>query len=147
MAKKLENEKYFKKIEREANIIASETDMVGDTPTQRKVGYVNEKPTSSIFSKTCHDCGLEAIDNCETENVHIPFDESKFPCLVCQRNSKTKINFADFFSENWCLDENNDAIIEDPNKRDLKLLRLLRDIEILYPYPIEELKNRREVKT
>ena len=43
MSRKERNEKEIEEqIQRESNDIAAETEMVGETPTQRKIGYVNE---------------------------------------------------------------------------------------------------------
>lgn len=75
--------------------------------------------------KTCHDCGLEAIDECEGDRQHLPFDEDKAPCKYCERNLKSENIASDFFSENWILNANQKPIFDDPTKRDEALLDLL----------------------
>jgi hypothetical protein len=81
--------------------------------------------------KTCHQCGLEAIDDCVTENKHIPFDENLAPCKFCTRNPtppKSTV-VADFYDEMWTLDTDKTPIIEDaddPHER--LLLKMLHDL-------------------
>jgi hypothetical protein len=81
-------------------------------------------------AKSCHQCGLEAIDDCETENKHIPFSETLPPCRFCVRNRKRpKVSMiADFWDEMWTLDTDKTPIIEDSDPHDQNLLKLLHDI-------------------
>jgi len=79
--------------------------------------------------KTCHDCGLEAIDECESGKGHIPFDEHRAPCKFCERNYGTEDIMTDFYSENWTLDDKGKPMFDDPTMRDRALLRLLKYAE------------------
>lgn len=142
--KNLENEKdkeYFQKIEREANIIASETDMVGDTPTMQKVAEetfgISKRLLRISKRRTCEGCGLANADNeCEPANHNIS------PCRFCNRNRKTQMHVTDFHNEKWCLDSNNEAIMETPiTPHEVRLLKLLRDIDSVYGGEIEEVKT------
>jgi hypothetical protein len=80
--------------------------------------------------KSCHDCGLEAIDECESEKQHIPFDENLAPCLYCVRNvtERDAPVRADFYNEQWTLDVDRSPILEDPDPTEQKLLRTLHII-------------------
>lgn len=120
-AKKLSEKEYFQKIKQEADIIASETDMVGDTPTMQKVA--NETP--SLFS--CCECGLSNADNEKK-----PANPKMLPCKFCTRNIKGKARITDFHSETWALDSDNEAIIEQPDPHECNLLRILHEIVNIY---------------
>jgi hypothetical protein len=84
-------------------------------------------PKTQKEPKSCHDCGCEAIDNCESEKKHIPFDETLPPCLYCTRNVTERDGNvrADFYDETWTLDSDRSPIIEDPDPTEQKLLRTL----------------------
>jgi|GEM_PF-5141256 len=105
-------------------------------------------PENRKEPKNCHECGLEAIDDCETRNVHIPADENSGPCLYCVRNPerhKLKTLWrADFFDEQWTRDAQKNPIIEDtttPHERFLLrcLHGLMRGEEPAWPH--EQVKN------
>jgi len=116
-AKKLSDKEYFQKIKQEADEIARETDMVGDTPTMQKVA--NETP--SLFS--CRECGLANADNeSEPANPKIP------PCNFCTRNPEAEVHITDFHSETWALNSDNEAIIEDPDSQEQRLMDILASI-------------------
>ena len=88
-------------------------------------------------ARTCHDCGLEAFEDCEARKGHIPADETLLPCSCCVRNpKKTKAGWiadfyastswrADFYSETWTRDSDKSAIIEDPTPHERTLLETL----------------------
>jgi len=80
-------------------------------------------------ARTCHDCGLEAIDDCEGEKRHIPSDETLLPCSCCVRNpEKHRLKTlwrADFYSETWTRESDKTPVIEDPNPHECELLRTL----------------------
>jgi hypothetical protein len=75
--------------------------------------------------KTCHDCGVEAFDQCENDGQHIPYDEEKAPCKFCERNLKSERIASDFYSQNWILDANKKPTFDDMGKREECLLELL----------------------
>lgn len=81
--------------------------------------------------KNCHQCGLEAIDECQSENKHIPYGENLAPCKFCFRNANgPKVSaVADFYDEMWTLDTDRTPIIEDPDSHDQTLLELLQKME------------------
>ena len=81
--------------------------------------------------KSCHDCGLEAIDDCETEKRHIPYDETLPPCRFCVRNSAKPLRAVttDFYDEMWILESDKTPIIEDPDPHERELLRYLHEID------------------
>jgi hypothetical protein len=87
-------------------------------------------PENEKEPKSCHLCGVEAIDECVSEKKHIPFDETLAPCLYCVRNvSKRDANVrADFYDEEWTLDVDRSPILEDPDPQEQKLLRTLHAI-------------------
>jgi hypothetical protein len=82
--------------------------------------------------RSCHDCGLESLGDCENQNKHIPVDENSPPCKFCTRNSyisENTRNLTDFFSEAWTLSHGADGhwspLIEDANPVEQDLLRRL----------------------
>jgi hypothetical protein len=77
--------------------------------------------------KTCHDCGLEAIDECEMHEGHVPYNEILPPCVFCTRNtSERNIQVrTDFYREQWTLDAYRSPILEDATPQDVRLLKLL----------------------
>lgn len=79
-------------------------------------------------TKTCSQCGLEAIDALKSWKGHIPADETRLPCSCCIRNpKKQRTNWrADFHSEQWCLDSDGSVIFEDPTPHEVELLKTLR---------------------
>lgn len=63
-------------------------------------------------NKSCHGCGLEAIDDCIASKgkKHIPALDSLFPCSQCVRNPTIK----DRWDERWIYDAvSGEAIIEE----------------------------------
>jgi len=118
---KLSDKEYFQKIKQEADEIARETDMVGDTPTMQKVA--NEAP--SLFS--CRECGLSNADNEKK-----PADAKMVPCRFCKRNPKAEARITDFHSETWTLLSDNTPTIEDPDPHEQALLRVLHDVVNIY---------------
>jgi hypothetical protein len=80
-------------------------------------------------AKTCHECGLEALEECESNFGHMPSDESLLPCSCCTRNPKLISLLtswrSDFFSEQWTRDSDRTAIIETPTPHEVDLLRTL----------------------
>ena len=87
-------------------------------------------PKTQKQDKSCHDCGCEAIDNCESENKHLPFDETLPPCLYCVRNvtERTANVRADFYNSMWTLDVDRSPILEDATPQEQKLLKTLHII-------------------
>jgi len=85
-------------------------------------------PKNRKEAKNCHDCGLEALDECESGFGHIPSDEAQLPCSVCLRNPKKKVGHfrEDFHSEQWTVESNGTAIFEDPTPHEMELLKSLR---------------------
>jgi hypothetical protein len=87
-------------------------------------------PETRKEAKTCRDCGLEAIDDCESQNIHIPDDENSAPCKFCTRNryNRSKV-VADFYDEVWTRDSDRAPIIEDADEpHERLLLRILHGI-------------------
>jgi hypothetical protein len=85
-----------------------------------------------IPRKTCHDCGLEAIDPCETGKGHIPDDENLAPCVYCTRNylDHTPTNWrADFHDPNWIRKSDRSPTIQDLIPHSCGLLQTLRLIQ------------------
>ena len=78
-------------------------------------------------AKTCDRCGLEAADNPDK-----PYDPFKIPCRFCKRNPQAESRVSDFFSETWCLDDDNTPIIEQPDPHEQALLRLMHDLVNIY---------------
>jgi len=96
-------------------------------------GLTTDQLASQIIlrkSMTCHDCGLESVDDC-VQGKHIPADPTKFPCDYCLRNPEVKrrreiakkvgkIKLIKLFvredrdrwNECWTLNENNLPFIE-----------------------------------
>lgn len=80
--------------------------------------------------KNCHECGLEAIDPCETGKGHIHDDENLAPCVYCVRNrlEHTRTNCrADFYSETWTGESDKTPIMQDPDPHEQTLLRTLHN--------------------
>ena len=84
--------------------------------------------------KTCHKCGLEAIDECETGQGHFPYDETKIPCCYCKRNPKHQRPITDFYSETWTLLSDGTPTIEDPDPHERNLLRFLHEAISIFAY-------------
>jgi hypothetical protein len=80
--------------------------------------------------KTCHQCGLEAIDDCVTENKHISYSENLAPCKFCVRNPNRPMwnQVSDFWDKMWTLDTDRTPIIEDPDRHERNLLLALHKI-------------------
>lgn len=101
-------------------------------------------PENKKELKNCHECGLEAIDDCETRNIHIPADENSAPCCYCVRNLERhklkkvwgaprvrgrRYSEPDFFDEQWTRDAQKKPIIEDtPTPRERTLLQCLHGL-------------------
>lgn len=93
-------------------------------------------PENRKEPKSCHDCGLENLGDCENRDKHIPIDENSPPCKFCSRNQilhELQSNVAtDFFSEAWTLSEGADGhwspLIEDANPLERVLLRRLHTL-------------------
>lgn len=79
----------------------------------------------NIKRKTCHGRGLEDVDECEVKGIHRSCCPRKLPCCVCIRNPETS---RDFYSEKWCLDENNEPLIEDPNEAERAMIEALANM-------------------
>lgn len=95
-------------------------------------------PENQKEARTCHNCGLESLGDCENRHAHIPVDEKSPPCEFCARNpdkAKTAV-IADFYSENWVLsfglDKHYSPIIEDPDATEQKLLKFLHAFQTVY---------------
>lgn len=84
-------------------------------------------PKNQKEAKSCHDCGLEAFDDCETSKRHIPADETMAPCKFCSRNP-VAVGWYDFYDEQWTLDTEGNPIIEDPTPHAVTLLKILHKI-------------------
>jgi hypothetical protein len=81
--------------------------------------------------KTRHDCGLEALDDCESDFRHIPSDETLPPCKYCLRNTNPAKNskmLGDFWDEMWILESDKTPTIENPDPIEQSLLKLLHGI-------------------
>jgi hypothetical protein len=81
--------------------------------------------------KHCHDCGLEAIDDCVSANKHIPDDENFAPCVYCVRNrlDHKPTNWrADFHDEMWIRESDCSPTIQDVGPHEQSLLRTLHII-------------------
>jgi len=86
-------------------------------------------PKNRKEAKNCHDCGLEAIDECESGKGHIPADETLLPCVYCVRNlteRETPMRF-DFWDEQWTRLADRTPIIENPDPVEQNLLRTLHN--------------------
>jgi len=85
---------------------------------------------------SCHNCGLEAVDDCETEGKHIPATPDKPPCRFCERNREADGEVFDFHSETWVLEQVSygmfEATIEDPNKHEQLLLNVAHHCQVVY---------------
>lgn len=83
--------------------------------------------------KSCHQCGLEAIDLCESENKHIPSRENLAPCLFCVRNYAKRDAQAriDFHDEMWTVDVDGTPIFDDLTPHAERLLRTLHELTTL----------------
>jgi len=84
---------------------------------------------------SCHDCGAEALDECEgyKEAMHVPAYPTNLPCRICLRNPETA-GWYDMFSENWAfsfLDDNKiEPLFEDPTKHEQKLLDIIASVVV-----------------
>jgi hypothetical protein len=89
-------------------------------------------PKKSFKERTCHDCGLEAIDLCEESRKHFPAEEFKLPCNCCVRNPlKMKTLWrADFYHEQWRLDANKNPCFDDADI-DPRAHELLRTMHLI----------------
>jgi hypothetical protein len=88
-------------------------------------------PEKRKEAKTCHACGLESLDDCETDFRHIPSDENLAPCKYCVRNpkpSKDAKMCTDFHDEMWILESDKTPTIEDADPIQQVLLKLLHGI-------------------
>jgi len=79
--------------------------------------------------KTCHNCGLENIEECEAFSMHKPLIPLKLPCRICQRNPVT-CGWYDMFSVKWDFDENGDPAIREPTKPEQRILDVIANITI-----------------
>jgi hypothetical protein len=75
--------------------------------------------------KSCHDCGLEDFEACETENKHRGTDNP--PCRFCVRNPE-KVGWYDFYNEQWTLDTKGNPIFDDLTPHNVTLLKTLHGI-------------------
>jgi hypothetical protein len=80
--------------------------------------------------QSCHLCGVEAIDECEMHEGHIPFDETLPPCVYCVRNASKRDAPVrmDFYDKMWTLESDRTPILEDPDPQEQKLLKTLHAI-------------------
>ena len=87
-------------------------------------------PENEKEPKSCHNCGVEAIDECVGEKRHLPFDETLPPCVYCVRNASKRDAPVrmDFYDEIWTLDTDRSPILEDPDPRERKFLKTLHAI-------------------
>ena len=83
--------------------------------------------------QTCHDCGAEAIDECETIKAHIPAYPTSLPCRICLRNPES-VGWYDMFSKNWTfimLGEGKvEPLIEDPTNREKRMLDVVQRVVV-----------------
>jgi hypothetical protein len=84
-------------------------------------------PKNKKEAKTCHECGLEDIDACESANTHRSSRPSQTPCVFCIRNPE-KVGWYDFYEEQWTLNVNGMPILEDADPHGVTLLKTLRGI-------------------
>jgi hypothetical protein len=84
-------------------------------------------PRNQKELRNCHECGLEAFDECESQNKHVPADETLAPCKFCSRNPAA-VGWYDFYEEQWTLDTVGNPIIEDPDPHAVTLLKTLHGI-------------------
>lgn len=73
-------------------------------------------PKNEKEARTCHDCGLEALEECEANFGHFPADETLLPCSCCVRNPKKQKTLwrADFWDKQWMRDSEKTPILEGP---------------------------------
>jgi hypothetical protein len=87
-----------------------------------------------IQARNCHECGFEAIDDCENEKIHRSSRETQLLCSVCVRNPEKKTlttNWrADFFHEQWRLDSKGQPGFDDP-ELDLRAHELLQTLHLI----------------
>lgn len=77
---------------------------------------------------SCHDCGLEAVDDCESKPfVHRSSRPERTPCVYCIRNPE-KVGWYDFFHEQWTVNSEGTPIFDDTDPHGVTLLRTLRGI-------------------
>ena len=81
----------------------------------------------------CHNCGAEAIDECETIKAHIPAYPTSLPCRICLRNPES-VGWYDMYSENWTFimlgGGKAEPLIEDPTKHEQKLLDVVERVTV-----------------
>lgn len=84
-------------------------------------------PENKNKNKNCHNCGLEALDDCIMRHVHIADDETLLPCSCCIRNLQKQKTLwrADFYSETWHREADHTPSISDPDPHERELLRTL----------------------
>jgi len=82
---------------------------------------------------SCHNCGAEAIDDCETSKLCQPAYPTNLPCRICINNSKTA-GWYNMFSENWTFEMLGEGkvepLIEDPTKQEQKLLDIIASVVV-----------------
>lgn len=94
---------------------------------------------------SCHDCGAEAIDPCESYLVqssvpssvlyhaHVPAYPKALPCRICLRNPET-VGWYDMYSENWTFEMLGEGkvepLLEDPTKQEQKLLDVIQSVVV-----------------
>ena len=89
--------------------------------------------------QTCHDCGAEAIDECEGAKevhrpaIHLSAYPTLLPCRICLRNPES-VGWYDMFSENWTFTMLGggkvESLIEDPTKHEQKLLDVVERVVV-----------------
>jgi hypothetical protein len=84
--------------------------------------------------KSCHDCGLESLGDCEENRVHRSVDAKSPPCKFCVRNRYSNAKtVTDFYSENWVLslglDGHYSPSFEEQNPHERLLLTLFHATE------------------
>ena len=81
----------------------------------------------------CHDCGAEAIDECETIKAHIPAYPTLLPCRICLRNPES-VGWYDMFSENWTFimlgGGKVEPLMEDPTNREKRMLDIVERVTV-----------------
>lgn len=88
-------------------------------------------PENKQRTKSCHDCGLEDLDACETKNIHrSSLEPDQLPCRACVRNPEA-IGWYDFYDEQWTgmlEDGKLNPFIEDPDPQEQGLLRVFHTL-------------------
>lgn len=90
---------------------------------------------------SCHDCGAEAFDECESGKPttlgyvvsHVPAHPTALPCRICINNPETA-GWYNMFSENWTfvmLGEGKvEPLLEDATKHEQKLLDVIQSVVV-----------------